>query len=87
MIASSNGLGYPRLGLAISRKKVRSAANRNRLKRLLREGFRHNKEQLGGLDIVIAASGTHARINNKTINESINKHWKKLILCAGSLSG
>jgi len=83
MIASRNGLVCPRLGLAISRKKVRGAANRNRLKRLLRESFRHNKELLGGLDIIVTATGKHARINNRSIAESINKHWKKLIICSG----
>lgn len=83
MIASENGLGYPRLGLAISRKKVRSAASRNQLKRLLRESFRQNKEQLGGLDIVVTATGVHARIISRSINASIIKHWEKLIICSG----
>jgi len=87
MIASGNGLGYPRLGLAISRSKIRSAANRNRLKRLLRESFRYNKERLGGLDIVVAATGKRAHINNRSIKESINKHWEKLIICNGWQSG
>jgi ribonuclease P protein component len=87
MIANSNGLGYPRLGLAISRKRVKHAVNRNRLKRLLRESFRRNKEHLGGLDIVVTASGAHASINNRSINESIKKHWEKLIICSGWQSG
>jgi len=50
-----NNLGYPRIGLAIAKKSVRSAVGRNRLKRIIRESFRQAKSQLLGVDIVIMA--------------------------------
>lgn len=50
-----NGLGYPRLGMAISKKTVKHAVYRNRLKRIVREGFRRNSPRLKNLDIVVLA--------------------------------
>src|SRR3954447_13893259 len=53
-----NGRDYPRLGLSVARKKVRSAAARNRVKRLLREAFRLSKAALPpGVDLVIVPRG------------------------------
>jgi ribonuclease P protein component len=53
-----NGLDYPRLGISVSRKKVRRATARNRIKRLIREAFRLQKAGLAtGLDLVVLPRG------------------------------
>jgi ribonuclease P protein component len=48
-----NALGCARLGLIIPRRVVRRAVDRNRLRRVLREWFRLNQQQLGGRDILV----------------------------------
>ena len=51
-----NGLDYPRLGISIG-KSCGNAVIRNRLKRLLREAFRQNKQLIAaGFDFVVSMS-------------------------------
>jgi ribonuclease P protein component len=49
----SNGLSYARLGLMISKRYLKRAVDRNYLKRILREIFRHHHRDLQGFDIVV----------------------------------
>ena len=71
-----NNLGYPRLGLAIAKKRVRRAVARNRLKRIIRDSFRHAKNQLLGVDIVIMARDQSEPAGNRDLFVSLEKHWR-----------
>lgn len=72
-----NILGHARLGLALSKKIIQKANQRNRLKRLLRESFRTN--QLPAVDIIFLARHGVAKVNNKIINATLGSIWDKLI--------
>ena len=57
--AARNDLGYPRLGLSVS-KKVGKAHVRNRWKRIIREAFRLQQSEFAGVVLKIA------QIENRT---------------------
>jgi len=78
VLASRNECGYPRLGMAISKKKINKAVARNRLKRLIRENFRHNRHLVQAIDIVVMAQPRALEASNQQIFDSLQKHWKNL---------
>lgn len=55
ILAAVSDYKRPRLGLVVAKKNIPLAVNRNRFKRLSREAFRHRKNELSGLDIIIMA--------------------------------
>jgi len=79
VLAAVSGKQTARLGLAISKKQVSRAVDRNRLKRLIREGFRHRCEELAGLDLVIMARRPALDVDNERLRRSLDNHWDKLI--------
>jgi ribonuclease P protein component len=48
-----NQLNMPRLGLVVSKKTAKLAVQRNYMRRILRELFRLNQQQLPAVDLVI----------------------------------
>jgi len=72
-----NNLTYARLGLAISKKKIPLANDRNRIKRLIRETFRCHV--LANLDIVVIARQQINTENSILINQ-LGKVWDSLML-------
>jgi len=81
VLARNNSLKWARLGLVISKKNVSRAVSRNQIKRAIRESFRHHKNILKGLDIVVVAHKKQTIINNKIIIKSIDAHWKIISQC------
>lgn len=80
VLARKNGLDLARLGLVISKKQVRLSVTRNRIKRLIRESFRNNKQCLAGLDIVVLAKSRANKVDNRVLLQSLAKHWQSLKL-------
>ena len=78
VLAKVNQTHEARLGLAISKKNVRQAADRNRLKRLVRESFRHHKTELHGLDLVVMAKKSAENANNQNLLNALSNHWEAL---------
>ena len=70
-----------RLGLAVSRKVDPHAVGRNRIKRNLREAFRHLRGRLpGGAYVVVASSGA-AQTDGAVLREA----FERLLQRAGAL--
>ncbi len=67
-----------RLGLAIAKKHLRKATSRNRIKRLIRESFRLHQSRLKGLDLVVLARPGLEQVDNRTLLQSLERHWQRL---------
>jgi len=78
VMAVPNGLGHPRLGMAVSIRNAGTAVARNRVKRLIRESFRLHQHDLDSLDLVVVARSGIATRNNRQLSESLQYHWQKI---------
>ncbi len=76
--AKINLLGTPRLGLAIPKKRIKKAVERNRIKRIYREAFRLKKRDFQSFDIVLMSNGITAKMDNKQIFLLVNQLLKGL---------
>ena len=78
VLAVSNSLQYPRLGMAVSIRNAGNAVKRNRIKRLVRESFRQHQQQIGGCDLVVVVRpGVSAR-SNRQLFDSLAIHWRTI---------
>lgn len=79
ILARPNNLGHSRLGFVISKKNVRQAVKRNRVRRIIRESFRLNQHNLPAVDMIILARSGLGELENEQIHKLMKKCWSRLI--------
>jgi ribonuclease P protein component len=68
-----------RLGLAIAKKQLRRAVDRNRVKRLTREYFRLQVPSGCGLDFVVMVRAVARQRTNRELRDSLHTHFQHLL--------
>ncbi len=64
-----NQLNLTRLGLVVAKKTTRLSVNRNYMKRVLRELFRNQKNNLQNIDLVVRPQKTFTSVNYPEIEK------------------
>ncbi|MGP4123429.1 MAG: ribonuclease P protein component [Sodalis sp. (in: enterobacteria)] len=77
ILARLNTLGHPRIGLTVSKKHVKRAHERNRIKRLSRESFRLHQHSLPAMDFVVIAKKGLANLDNYALTQALEKLWRR----------
>ena len=78
ILARSNELDHPRLGLAVPKKQIKTAVDRNRFKRVVRESFRLKQHQLPACDFVVIAKKSANELSNEELFTLLDKLWHRL---------
>ncbi len=73
-----NDSNMPRVGMAITKRKVPTAVARNLVKRQIRENFRQRNFKLEDKDIVFIVKKSIKGISNKELMSEINNIFKKI---------
>lgn len=76
VLARENSLGYPRLGLAISKKSAKRAVDRNRIKRIFRESFRLHQHKLPNVDIIAMCKSDVLSLDKQEMHKQIETQWR-----------
>jgi len=74
-----NELGRPRLGLAIAKKQIRRAHERNRIKRIAREAFRVRAQFLPPVDLVLMVRTEVEQLDNCRLREDLDKMLDRVV--------
>ncbi len=77
ILATPNHRGHARIGLIFSKKNLRLAVQRNRIKRQVRETFRLQQD-LPGLDIIVLGRQGLNQLDNTAVRSSLNDLWRRV---------
>lgn len=77
-IARTESDACPRLGLTIAKRSAKKAVDRNRVKRLARESFRHQQDQLGPIDVVVFANPSIVGADAADLRRHLDRQWQQL---------
>jgi len=76
--ARPNNNAHARLGLLVSKKAMKKAVARNRIKRIVRESFRANVSKLKAYDIIFIARSKIEAVDNKQVFITLSDLWTEL---------
>jgi len=68
-----------RLGQAVSRRVSKRAVDRNRIKRLVRESYRHARSSLPTLDILLIARSSAVQTPSSDLRDDLTVLWNRLL--------
>jgi ribonuclease P protein component len=83
VLARPSGRAVARLGLTVSRRAAKRAVDRNKLKRLARESFRHQRAPPPWDFVVLARPGAD-RAARRELRASLDGHFERLAKSAGA---
>ncbi|WP_029889534.1 ribonuclease P protein component [Polycyclovorans algicola] len=77
-VVRNNAETHPRLGLAIAKKSLKRAVDRNQVKRWARDSFRLHASGLTAVDVVVLARADVGKLPPERIRESFEQLWSRL---------
>lgn len=64
--------------MAIGKKNLKRAVDRNLVKRVVRESFRIHLEELAGVDVVVLSRRGLPLHERQLLRVSLDRHWRRL---------
>ncbi|MDF1795385.1 MAG: ribonuclease P protein component [Coxiellaceae bacterium] len=70
-------VSHAKIGIIISKKNIKNAVDRNRVKRVIRDWFRHN--DINDLEMVFIANKASNSLTNKEIRQCLEQLLQRVI--------
>ena len=67
---------FPRMGVTVSKRAVASAVTRVRVRRIVKESFRHHQNMLLGKDVIIIAKKGIDTLSNEALRRFMDEQWR-----------
>jgi len=77
--AEANALERARLGMSVAVRTLGSAVARNRVRRLIRESFRHHQARVPPVDVIVGVRTAARAASAAELRASIDRLWQKLM--------
>ena len=77
LLATPGATQSSRLGVLVAKKNIRLAVRRNRIKRLVREQFRHHPFD-EAIDLVVLARSGADQLDNPSVWQELDRLWRTL---------